>query len=217
VLSPRWPVVLFDLDGTLVNTIPLIVASYQHAVRAVIGEALEARVARQWIGQTLASTFAGAYPDHASEMIRAYIEFGDAQTPALLKRYPGMDEALVDLSGAGARLGVVTSKHHVVAQDTLDAAGLGGLISLTATMEDTRTHKPDPAPLLLAAARLGVADAGTVVYVGDAVVDVLSAKAAGMDVIAVSWGAGERNDLVAAGPTSLADTVDELRALLLQR
>jgi pyrophosphatase PpaX len=81
-------------------------------------------------------------------------------------------------------------------------------------MEDTDVHKPNPEPLLLALARLG-AGATECVYIGDAVVDVQAARAAGMAAIAVTWGAGERADLVAAGPLAVVDTMEELRAQLL--
>jgi pyrophosphatase PpaX len=74
-------------------------------------------------------------------------------------------------------------------------------------------HKPSPEPLLLALQRLGVR-ATDAVYIGDAVVDVLAAKAAGMTSIAVTWGAGERPELLAAGPLAVVDTMDELRAEL---
>ena len=81
-------------------------------------------------------------------------------------------------------------------------------------MEDTALHKPSPEPLLLALQQRGVR-AQDSVYIGDAVVDVLAAKAAGMAVIAVTWGAGDRADLLAAGPLAVVDTMDELRAYLL--
>jgi pyrophosphatase PpaX len=118
------------------------------------------------------------------------------------------------LTHSGATIGVVTSKRHVSATNTLRAAGLDGHLPLLVAMEDTDAHKPDPEPLLLALQRLGVR-AADCVYIGDAVVDVLAARAAGMASIAVTWGAGEHADLMAAGPLAVVDTMEELRALLL--
>jgi pyrophosphatase PpaX len=80
-------------------------------------------------------------------------------------------------------------------------------------MDDTDAHKPDPAPLVLAADRLGH-QPGECAYIGDAVVDVLAAQAAGMDPIAVTWGAGVLDELSAAGPSVLAATAVELREAL---
>ncbi len=110
-----------------------------------------------------------------------------------------------------------TSKLLGPAEAALRLTGLDVYLSgpqALVTLEDTTEHKPDPAPLLVAVERMGgsVAEA---VYVGDAVVDVRAARAAGMAAVAVTWGAGARADVVAARPDVVADTVDDLRAALL--
>lgn len=121
---------------------------------------------------------------------------------------------LSDLARAGIKFGVATSKRRHSAELTLGYSGLDQILPVTVAMEDTAVHKPDPAPLVLALERLGTV-AAAAVYVGDAVVDVAAAKAAGMAVIAVTWGAGTREELVAAEPSAVVDTVAELRSLLL--
>jgi len=95
----------------------------------------------------------------------------------------------------------------------LRGVGLDGLAPLLATLEDTERHKPLPDPLLHAVAVLGVEPASCV-YVGDAVVDIEAARAAGMDAIAVTWGAGLATDLDAAAPDASADSVADLRQVL---
>ncbi|HET7801160.1 MAG TPA: HAD hydrolase-like protein, partial [Humibacillus xanthopallidus] len=80
--------------------------------------------------------------------------------------------------------------------------------------EDTERHKPDPTPLLLALERMG-RSSNAAVYVGDAVVDVLAGKAAGMDTLAVTWGAGQKEALHAVRPTVVASSAAELRAAFL--
>lgn len=209
-----WPVAVFDLDGTVVNTIPLIIASYEHAVTSVLGVSPDPVEARSWIGQTLAETFYQRYPENGAELVSSYVAWNTANLERLVQEYPGVDALLADLAAAGVKLGVATSKRRVSAENTLNFAGLRDQLAVTVAMEDTDFHKPDPHPLLLALNRIG-ASANEAVYVGDAVVDVLAARAAGMDVIAVTWGAGERVDLVAAGPTAVVDSVAELRSLLL--
>lgn len=87
---------------------------------------------------------------------------------------------------------------------------------MVVAMEDTERHKPQPDPLLLGIRRLGIRPHDTV-YVGDAVVDVQAAKAAGLGSIAVTWGAGTAEDLLGAGQDVLVHSVPELRALLLAR
>lgn len=212
--SPRWPIVVFDLDGTVVNTIPLIIASYEHAMWHVLGETPSPEEARGWIGQTLHSTFGARHPAHAQQLVDTYVAWNAEHLPDLLEEYAGTPELLGALSRVGVTAGVATSKRRASAENTLLHAGLQGRLPVTVAMEDTTRHKPDPEPLLLAVERLGGRPDGAV-YVGDAVVDVLAAKAAGMASIAVTWGAGARADLESAAPDFLVDTVAELEALLI--
>ncbi len=112
------------------------------------------------------------------------------------------------------RMAVATSKRRQTARLALAGVGIDHLIEVAAALEDTTRHKPEPDPLLHAAASLG-AQPCDCVYVGDATVDVLAARAAGMAAIAVSWGAADREALAATGPDALVDTVADLTAYLL--
>lgn len=212
--TPRWSCVLFDLDGTVVNTIPLIIASYDYAMRHVLGERVGPEEARGWIGQTLYDTFHARYPEDADALISAYIEFNLASMQTMLEQYSGMRQLLTDLVSSGVRIGVATSKRRSSAELTLRFSGLEDVIPVTVAMDDTERHKPHPEPLLLALERLG-ADPAQTVYVGDAVVDVQAAHAAGLPAISVSWGAVDASVLAAAEPEFLVHDRDELRALLL--
>ena len=100
--------------------------------------------------------------------------------------------------------------------DALQIAGLDGLIDIVAASEDTTAHKPEPAPLQHGAARLSV-PIEQCVYVGDAVVDIEAARAAGMASIAVTWGAGDPEALAVAGADHLVESPAALYALLLGR
>jgi len=215
----RWPVVLFDLDGTLANSIDLVVASYACAF-ASIGRRIDPAVARHWIGETLAVTFARECPADAAtlpDVYRAYYEAHIDQVGG----YAGVAGLLADLRTAGVTTGVVTAKRRDAATATMAAAGVAGLIDLLGTAEDTAAHKPDPEPLLAAFAKISGArqdgpalTRSDVVYVGDAVHDVLAAQAAGMAAIAVTWGAGVRTELAALHPDCLCDDAAALRLAL---
>ena len=207
---------LFDLDGTLADTIPLIVASYQHAFRTVLAQEVEEARARAWIGRPLLPALLEESPEHGHELDRVYREWNLANTATLIRRYEGVPELLAELTAAGVTGAVATSKRRETARIALEAVGIDHLVEVVAALEDTTAHKPAPDPLLHAAATLG-ADPGDCAYVGDATVDVLSARAAGMSAVAVTWGAGERDALLAAGPDTLVDTVADLRAYLLGR
>lgn len=210
----RWRCVIWDLDGTLANTIPLIIASYDHALYTVLGIHADPVQAQAWIGQTLWDTFTERYPDHVDALVEAYVDFNLSHLEQRVLRYEGMAELLAELSAVGVRTGVATSKRRHSADRTLAAVELSDAVALVVGMEDTTAHKPDPAPLLLAVDKLG-ASRSDAVYVGDAVVDVQAAQAAGLDSIAVTWGAGLRPELADAGPTLVVDTMTELRAALL--
>ena len=104
-----------------------------------------------------------------------------------LRRRPSRCSATC--AAAGVHVGVATSKRRASATQAMDMLGISQHVEVLVAMEDTERHKPDPTPLLLALERMG-RSSNAAVYVGDAVVDVLAGKAAGMDTVAVTWGAG---------------------------
>ncbi|MDR0837355.1 MAG: HAD-IA family hydrolase [Propionibacteriaceae bacterium] len=212
--SPTWPVVLFDLDGTLANSIELIIDSYQYAFRAVSGREVTRAEALSWIGQTLPTTFTREDPAGAAELERIYREYNHEHMAEIVG-YPGVPDLLRSLAAAGAAVGVVTSKRRTSMDITMELAGVTGLAEPLVALEDTARHKPNPDPLFEAMKRLNV-QPDKVVYVGDAVWDVLSAQAAGVSAIAVTWGAGVPTDLRAVHPDAICTTIAELRAALLR-
>lgn len=209
-----WPIVVFDLDGTLADTIELIVESYQHAFRTVLGAEEDEAVIRSWIGRTLITAFRAHAPGHADELYAEYLRWNAANTERLLRGYAGISELLRELTAAGLRLGVATSKRRASARQAMELLGIAPFLPVLVALEDTDAHKPDPEPVLLAVERLG-GRPPQAVYVGDAVVDVLAGKAAGMATVAVTWGAGRPDALAAAEPDAVATTPADLRALLL--
>ena len=84
-----WPVAVFDLDGTVVNTIPLIIASYEHAVTSVLGVSPDPVEARSWIGQTLAETFYQRYPENGAELVASYVAWNTANLERLVRESTG--------------------------------------------------------------------------------------------------------------------------------
>ncbi|QLQ15936.1 MAG: HAD-IA family hydrolase [Micropruina sp.] len=212
--APRWPVVLWDLDGTLVDTIGLIVASYQHAFTTVLGHPWDEDEIKSWIGQSLYGAMKRVAPAEADEIFRVYTEWNVANTPRMVKAYPGIPELVRSIVQTGVRTGVVTSKRQQPAEWALELVGLDGQVPVLVSHDDVEQHKPSPEPLLLGAQRLGV-EAADCVYVGDAAVDVQAARNAGMACVAVTWGAGRPEDIAAAGPDVTCHSVADLRSVLL--
>jgi pyrophosphatase PpaX len=215
VTSPRWPIAIFDLDGTLADTIRLIVESYQHAFRTVLGREEDPAVIRSWIGRPLIDAFRSHSPEHADELYSTYLAWNAENTERLICGYDGVRDVLADLHAAGVKVAVATSKRRESAVQAMDILGLAEHVPVLVAMEDTEAHKPDPTPLLLALERLGEADPSHAVYVGDAVVDVLAGKAAGMSTLAVTWGAGERDALAGVRPDAVVSSAGAMRVVLL--
>lgn len=212
--SPRWTTAVFDLDGTLADTIHLIVDSYQHAFRTVLGREEDPAVIRSWIGRPLINAFRDHSPEHADELYATYLQWNADNTERLIRGYDGVREVLADLRASGVRVGVATSKRRESAQQAMDILGLSEHVEDLVAMEDTERHKPDPTPILLCLERLG-RGSNDAVYVGDAVVDVLAGKAAGVDTLAVTWGAGTTEALYGVRPTVVAQDAAGLREALL--
>lgn len=213
VSQPRWTAAIFDLDGTLVNTVELIVESFRHAERAIRAGDVDPETAKSWMGRSLVDIYGDA--SDAEDMVQAYLQFNHANLEVLQTSYEGITELLRDLSAAGVKVGVATSKRRESAQRSVRAAGLSDLVELTTTADETTLAKPHPEPILHAQRMLDATDESCV-YIGDAIWDMRAASAAGIDQIGVSWGAAKAEDLEAEKPSAgVAHEVAELRALLL--
>ncbi|WP_230209345.1 HAD family hydrolase [Nostocoides sp. HKS02] len=179
-----------------------------------LGERAEEREVRSWIGRPLQPVLEERYPGRGAHLTDVYRAWNLANHDDLILEVEGMPALLDAVHAGGARTGVVSSKKAETVRLGLRAVQLDTRIDVIAGQEHTDRHKPDPAPLLYAAQQLGVAPRDCV-YIGDAVVDVQAARAAGMGAVAVTWGAGETASLEAAEPDALVGDVAELRAILL--
>ena len=197
----------------MVDTIGLIVASYQHAAREVLGHELDERRVLAFIGRPLIECWREVDAAKADALFDSYTEWNEAH-PHLIAPYAGIDAMLRALHDAGVQVAVATSKRREPALMALQRCGIADLMPILVTMEDTDVHKPNPEPLLLALERAG-GDIRGAAYVGDAAVDLLAAAAAGMPGVGVAWGAGERDALVAQRPYAVCDTVADLTGVLL--
>lgn len=152
--APRWPVVLFDFDGTLLNTIDGIVASYIYTWQTVSGRQVVRSEILPWIGRTLADVFADEDPANAAELEDVYLSHNAATLANAVRQYDGISELAQELVDAGIRTGVVTSKRRRNVLTGMQLAGLPSEMVLACAMDDTDRHKPDPTPLLTGLAAL---------------------------------------------------------------
>jgi pyrophosphatase PpaX len=214
--------VLFDLDGTLVNTVELILQAHDHTfARYLKGPWPERRSVIRNFGRPLRQALheyaeADGLPDPAGlvpGMVEVYRSFQNEHHDRLVSEYGGMRDTVRALRDRGYTTGVVTSKLMAGARRELEQYGFAGLLDVMVFLEDTARHKPEPDPLLKAACRGGFEPARAL-YVGDSIHDIAAGRAAGMKTAGALWGPFEREDLEAAGPDALVDVPRDLLALL---
>jgi pyrophosphatase PpaX len=210
----RFPTVLFDLDGTVVDSGAIILASMRHATREVLGrDYSDEELLRTVGGPGLEAQMEALAPERVDELVTVYRAHNEPLHDEL-EACAGMDDVVARLHEEGRRLGVVTAKRRSTVELAFDRVPLGHLFETIVGGDETERHKPDPEPLLLAASRLG-ADPAETAYVGDSPFDVRAAKAAGMFAVAVTWGRiHDRSRLEAEEPDAIVDTAEELLAVL---
>ena len=210
----RYQTVLFDLDGTLIDSGDLILASFQHATRTVLGRTIPDEVLMANVGgHGIQAQMREFDEERADELVRVYRDHNMSIYQSV-RAFDGIEEQLERLRAEGRALGIVTVKSRVTVDVTFEVLPLAAYFDTVVTGDDTERHKPDPAPLLIALDRLGTR-AESAAYVGDSPFDIRAAKAAGMAAIAVGWGRiHPRERLEAEAPDVFVDEPAELSDVL---
>jgi pyrophosphatase PpaX len=210
--------VLFDFDGTLVDTTEMIHQSMKHATSSVLGrEDIPRETLLANVGRPLPRQMELIDAENAELLLEAYRSHHEQHHDTLIGEFPGVEESLARLGSAGIKVAVVTSKRRLSVEMALkNFPGLRNVVDRFVTLEDTTEHKPNPEPLLRALELLGVSKERAA-YVGDSPFDVEAAKAAGLASVAVSWGAFSEDRLREAEPdhlvTDIRSAVDVLLML----
>ncbi len=213
--SRGWGGVFFDLDGTLADTVELILMSYRHTMRTHLGEALPDE---RWLA-TLGTPLREQLKDfarsdaEAAAMLVTYTTYQRGIHDEIVRPFPGAGEVLTTLRERGARVAVVTSKRDEVARRTIEVCGLSDELDLVVTCDHVERGKPDPESVHFALSALGLDDApANVLFVGDSPFDLRAGRAAGTRTAAAPWGAFARQALEAERPDyfleALTDVLD---------
>ncbi|NEI73644.1 HAD hydrolase-like protein [Rhizobium lusitanum] len=203
--------VLFDLDGTLVDTRAAVVECYSRVFREKLDSVFppEAFPTSELFAMRPPEVFQIVAPDRIDELHAAYRDTYP-HCAHLVKVFPGVCDMVNALAESGRSPSVVTNKGLARTLIDLGVAGIAPeTFAAIVTAEDTIDRKPHPAPILLGLERAG-ADAAEAIYVGDGPQDILAARAAGMPVIAVTYGFYDRERLAGHAPDVIADSVAEL-------
>ena len=198
---PSFSTYLFDLDGTLIDSIELIMSSFRHTMRVHLGTVPSDTEWRAGFGTPLRPQLARFARDAAqvAEMAATYRAHNREHHDRLVQPYAGVHDVLTQLTARGARLGIVTSKNRSATHQGLRHCALDRFFEVLVTSDDVTEHKPRPAPVVAALTRLE-APADRTVFIGDSPFDCLSGKAAGVSTAAALWGPFTRDALEPHGP-----------------
>jgi pyrophosphatase PpaX len=213
---PELQTALFDLDGTLIDSIRLILDSYHHTLNQ---HKLPARTDEEWlrgVGTPLHVQFSewGESPGVLESMIATYREYNLRHHDKMVTVYPGVLDAIREIKAAGMQTGLVTSKNRQGALRGLTLVGLEALMDVMVCADEVSNPKPHPEPVQKAVVLLG-ADPSRTVYVGDSIHDMRSGRAAGVMTAAALWGPFGRSHLESADPDFWLETPRDLIALML--
>ncbi len=216
------PTVVFDLDGTLVDTAPDLLRALDFALEKAGLNPPEDHEARNFIGggaramieRALARTQVKFSKDQVDAMLRQFLVYYEDHIADHSRAFPGLEQALARLSEEGALLSVCTNKHERYAVKLLDALKLGGHFAYVAGGDTFEFRKPDPRHLIEAVERAG-GNPDRAVLVGDSETDVITAKAAEIPVIAVSFGYTEIPP-AALGADRLIHKYEDLTAAVME-
>jgi pyrophosphatase PpaX len=208
----RFPVVLFDFDGTVVDSGGIILRSMRHATETVLARSYsEEELMANVGGPGLEAQMEAFAPDRVEELVRVYRAHNEPLHDEL-EAFAGIEEALTTLKQQGRRLGLVTAKRRSTVDLAFARLPIAHFFDTVVGGDETELHKPNPAPLLLGLERLG-ATADQAAYVGDSPYDMQAANAAGMYAVGVTW--GRIHDRGALRDADIVvDTAEELLAAL---
>jgi pyrophosphatase PpaX len=211
--SPR--AVLFDLDGTLIDSIGLIVDAMHHAFEGFDGTVPADSAWMAGIGTPLYKQLAlyARSPEELDMLRERYRAFQFLHHDNVIKEYPGTTAVLETLHARGLAMGIVTSKGDELARRGIELTGLARFLPVVIGADSVTKHKPEPEPVLLALERLGVR-AEEALMMGDSPHDISSGNAAGVRTIGALWGPFTREQIAVAKPTYWMGDISELPGLL---
>jgi pyrophosphatase PpaX len=212
---PRPRIILFDLDGTLIDSVRLILDSYHHTMRS---HGLPPRTDEQWLrglGTPLTVQLSdwSNDPDTLQALIATYRDYNLEHHDRMVTVYPGVVEAVTAIRAAGVRTGLVTSKNRNGALRGLGLAGMERMMDVLVCADEVTNPKPHPEPVEKAVHALG-GDVRETVYVGDSIHDMQSGRAAGVLTAAALWGPFGRSHLDDAAPDFWLESPSDLPRLL---
>ncbi|MFD0827064.1 pyrophosphatase PpaX [Neobacillus sp. M.A.Huq-85] len=204
---------LFDLDGTLIDTNELIIATYLHTLEKYYPNKYKREDVLPFMGPTLHEAFSTVDPDRVEEMILEYRTYNLANHDLLVKEFPNVLETIGTLKEKGYKLGVVTTKRHDTSLKGLRLMKLEQYFDVVVAMDHVTKVKPDPEPILKALEQLNSQPEETIM-VGDNFHDILAGKNAGTKTAGVAWTIKGRDYLAKYEPDYMLENMADLLTIL---
>lgn len=212
---PTFTTAIFDLDGTIADTLPLIYDAFDAALRPIVGRRLDDAEVRALFGPPDNDIIRSMVPPEAFDMAFArYVEVYERDHDTLVQAFDGLPDIVAEAAKEGMRLGVVTGKSRQTALYSLARLGLRDAFSVVYAGDDVARQKPDPEAVIAILNDLGHGANDTGAFVGDSAADVLAGHAAGLTTIGVTWGNPDHAELLASNPDIVVDTMPELARAL---
>lgn len=210
--------VLFDFDGTVMDTNNVILMSWQHTFRTLRGREEDREVIVKTFGEPLELTMKKFFPEvPAEEALEVYRSFHRDNFGELINLFPGMRELLAEVKRRGYKTGLVTSRLYNTTMQGLEKYEIKDMFDAVLTADDTDKHKPDPAPINITLEKLG-SSPETSIMLGDTLFDLLCAKNAGVRSVLVSWSLAlhgmTKEDLGKAAPDYIIQKPEELLEII---
>ncbi|MFX3632466.1 MAG: pyrophosphatase PpaX [Candidatus Pristimantibacillus sp.] len=203
---------LFDLDGTIMDTNELIIRSFLESLEGFVPAEFSREHIIPNMGLTLSAQmkiFSGL--EEVAHLEAAYRKVNLRLHDEFVKSFPHVNEVIKNLHEQGIRIGVVTTKMRLTTERGLKFVGLYDYIDAIVTIDDVTNPKPHPEPVRMAMEQLG-ADPASTIMVGDSIVDIESAEAAGAVSVGVAWSLKGAQKLRESGAQYVIDDMRELYA-----
>lgn len=217
------PIIVFDLDGTLIDTAPDLMDSLNHSLATGVVPSVDASGFKRYVGHGGRVMIERAYAEHRKELpidehdrlFKMFIDHYNLNIPGKSRPYPGVLEALDRFEKAGYLLAVCTNKHEVPSKMLLAALGMDHFFAAICGQDTFAFRKPDPRHLTETIAMAG-GDPDRAVMVGDSQTDIDTAKAAGIPVVADDFGYTDRH-VREFEPSKIISHFDELTVELAEQ
>jgi pyrophosphatase PpaX len=211
-MSREYDIMLFDLDGTLLDTNELIIQTFMHVFHnqpEVTRERIISHFGMPLEKQLL--DYAGRRPDESgADLVLQYRTYNNAHHDEMVRAFPGVVDTLQHLHEAGVQIGVVTSKIRYTAQRGLKHVGIDAYVQATVTIEDVSKPKPDAESIHLALRQLGAKPTDRVLMIGDSPFDMGCARNAGVDSCLVGWSLKDETAMAHELPTITIESMFDL-------